>query len=60
MSNYRVKHFVYMIASDIEDNVNDFIRENKVEVLRYTLIPPTLETLPLFVGILEYEVEEND
>lgn len=60
MSNYRVKHFENLVEY-LDEEVNDFIRENKIEVLRYTLIPPTLETLPLFVGILEYkELDHED
>lgn len=62
MSNYRVKHFVDTLANKIEDDVNKFIKENDIEVLRYRLI---LDSTPQdvysgYVGILEYEELDHE
>lgn len=60
MSNYRVKHFVDKLLDKIEDDVNDFIKENAIEVLKYTFVPVVLGSKYLFVGTLEYEELDHE
>ncbi|MHB9781461.1 hypothetical protein ACXM1Q_001760 [Streptococcus sp. 10F2] len=60
MSNYRVKHFYDNRTPDLEKQVNDFIKNNNIEVLKYTFHPIKFRDSLCFTGVLEYEVEEND
>ena len=60
MSNYRVKHFTGKWTSDLEGAVNNFIKDNNIEVLKYTLYPVERKGRMKFIGVLEYEVEGND
>lgn len=56
MSKYRVKHFTRELPAEIGRDVNNFIDENDIEVLEYTLVPAGLSA---FVGVLEYEVDDD-
>lgn len=60
MSNYRVKHFWSVWTDSLENEVNEFIENNDIDVLRYTLHISDSERGRDFTGVLEYEVEEND
>ncbi|MCU0082468.1 hypothetical protein [Streptococcus danieliae] len=60
MSNYRVKHFEDYLLNRLEDTVNDFIKENAIEVLKYTFVPVVLGSKYLFVGTLEYEELDHE
>lgn len=59
MSKYRVKHFVSESLEDIENGVNHFIKENTIEVLKYRLMPLETPLKYTFIGILDYEVEDD-
>lgn len=59
MSKYRVKHFTDVRPDWLEDEVNRFIENNDIEVLKYTLHFFDNGRNLEFIGVLEYEVEEN-
>lgn len=59
MSNYRVKHFEDTHTSDLEKQVNDFIKNNRIEVFKYTFHPIEFGGRMVFTGVLEYEVEDD-
>lgn len=59
MSKYRVKHFEDNRTSDLEKQVNDFIKNNRIEVFKYTLHPIECKGRMAFIGVLEYEAEDD-
>lgn len=59
MSKYRVKHFEGSLPYDLEKKVNDFIKNNRIEVFKYTFHPIEFGGSMCFVGVLEYEVEDD-
>lgn len=62
MSNYRVKHFQDYSVLAIEKEVNSFIKENAIEVLRYRLISEYIPSQDEFsyIGVLEYEELDHE
>ncbi len=60
MSNYRVKHFWGTRLKNIEDEVNNFIKENAIEVLKYTFMALASPREYTFIGTLEYEELDHE
>lgn len=59
MSKYRVKHFFEKTTIDLEERVDAFIKYDSIEVLKYTLHPIECKGRMAFIGVLEYEVEDD-
>lgn len=53
MGKYKIKHFEAPDVYTIEAEVNKFLEQNEVDVLKYTL---TAIRDYAYVGVLEYEV----
>ena len=61
MSNYRVKHFWSNWTDSLENEVNEFIENNNIDVLRYTLhIFDNSGRGRDFTGVLEYEELDHE
>ena len=57
MSNYRVKHFEALDVYTLEAEVDKFLEQNEVDVLKYTL---TAIRDYAYVGVLEYEELDHE
>ena len=60
MSNYRVKHFSHYHPVWLESDINEFIKNNNIEVLKYTMHFLGNGSDPEFIGVLEYEELDHE